>query len=354
MRAKKTTTLRGLAFVGTLGLLQGCGGSGATTTDSGAETSPSMSVEAGKLDSTALQPPPSQDSGMNLQLGGGDSGATGDSGRSNEAGGSGGDGSVTSEASSSLDTGVPDSPAPRDAAKHGDASAGDAGQHREGGSDTGNSHDSGSHRDAGVDSGTCDPVKQTGCPTNEECTLGNGNLPVCGPSGTKTVGEICANNCVAGDLCSTDSPNGVFTCQEFCATDADCKQPAVGPAGNTPHCIISLEDASELLCSVPCNPVTAAGPSDCQTGQTCSYSGTDTIPEVTSCGTGGAGVNGTSCMAPEDCAGGFACISGAAGTSACRQVCRARQNADCTAAGYACDELPGATMYGICCPAAGC
>ena len=217
-------------------------------------------------------------------------------------------------------------------------------------------------------SAACDPVSQTGCPQGDECTLGPG--PVCEPNGTIVSGQACGpnvGNCSAGTLCIQDSVSAITdVCHQFCNTDTDCTAAAV-PAGSTAepnnvgHCLLDLPGTSATVCTIPCNPAPAAGPSGCPTGTGCMY-GADAnsgIPELTSCGTVGAGTDGIACTTTTDCSGGFTCISttssGGAVTAACRQVCRAGVSADCPTT-YTCIEPAALTnpMFGVCCPAAGC
>jgi hypothetical protein len=200
--------------------------------------------------------------------------------------------------------------------KREDASESDVGKESDGGRESGDAsnpvdaakpEDAGTG-DAGTDDGVCDPVKQTGCPSADECTLNSDNNLVCAAGGAKTIGQFCnvaiSDDCATGYVCTTDIPDGVPQCQQFCATDSDCTQPAVGPPGNKPHCLVtfadSVSDSVAKACDVACNPVTAAGASGCQTGLTCQYGGTSSLPEVTSCETSGTATDGTLCQGIND------------------------------------------------------
>jgi hypothetical protein len=110
--------------------------------------------------------------------------------------------------------------------------------------------------------GVCDVLKQTGCGANEKCSLGAMNAPSCFSDGDKANGALCgagsADDCVHGELCITEGTN-LNQCRQFCAADSDCKQPAQpGGATNVPHCLITLDMTSAKVCTVACNPVTAA------------------------------------------------------------------------------------------------
>ena len=233
--------------------------------------------------------------------------------------------------------------------------------------DSGNNNpmDSGSGNDAG---GACNLVAQTGCTTGQECTLSQAGAAVCEPNGTIASGQACGQNignCSAGSLCIQDSQTATTDlCHQFCSTDANCTAAAV-PAGSTAepnnvgHCALGLTGTSATVCTIPCNPVTAAGASGCPTGTGCQFGGTQTIAELTNCGTVGTGTDGTVCADDTTCAGGFFCLitsADAGATGLCREVCRATTNTDCSGSGYTCVSPGGVTnpMFGLCCPAAGC
>jgi len=212
--------------------------------------------------------------------------------------------------------------------------------------------------DGGSDAGAaCDPVAQTGCPPSDKCTV---SPPTCVPTGTVTTGGACGpvDDCVAGDLCTSDGTSE--ECREFCNTDSDCKQPAVASGstpepGNVGHCLITIPGTSYELCSIACNPVTAAGASGCAAGLGCIYSGATGVPELTDCETLGTGAEGAACTSTADCAAGLACLNNGT-TSYCRTVCRSGTNADCTVAGDVCWPPGGVTnpMFGFCCSSTGC
>jgi hypothetical protein len=129
---------------------------------------------------------------------------------------------------------------------------------------------------------------------------------------------------------------------------------------NVGHCLLGLTGTSATVCTIPCNPVTAAGASGCPTGTGCTGGGTQTIPEFTTCATVGTGTDGTTCTGDSSCASGYVCLqttNADGGTAAtCRQICRSGTNTDCSTSGYTCAAPSGVTnpMFGFCCPSSGC
>ncbi len=82
----------------------------------------------------------------------------------------------------------------------------------------------------------CDPVKQTGCGAGLKCTLGNDG-PACATNGTVMTGLACgsgtSDDCISGDICLEEATS-LLLCRQFCNTDNDCKQGAVGAERATP------------------------------------------------------------------------------------------------------------------------
>ena len=208
----------------------------------------------------------------------------------------------------------------------------------------------------------CDPVAQTGCPAADECSLGQGNVPGCFPNGTVGDGQLCggaAGNCSRGGICVGNGT--IDSCADFCAIDGDCKQPAV-PSGTTPEpgnvgrCVFTLTGTPYSLCSFACNPVPKAGAAGCPTGYGCYFGATMTIPELTYCNLPAMGeipVDGDCTAATAPCAPGSECI-GTAAKATCRASCRTGTSGDCSVAGDTCHGVGSQTMFGVCCPAAGC
>jgi hypothetical protein len=224
--------------------------------------------------------------------------------------------------------------------------------------------------DAGGDAGTsdagalCDVVSQTGCAAGDKCALGSDGGNVCVAQGTVTLGESCSfsatsvDDCVGGEVCVAETAS-VATCHEFCTSDSDCTQPAVASGGtaepsNVGHCLLQLGQSAVSVCTVACNPVTAAGASGCAPGTACAVGITSAMIEVTDCEAAGMGAEGATCTFSRDCAPGLACIDNGA-TSHCRQVCRTGVTSDCSITTDVCFILGASNlMFGACCPAAGC
>jgi hypothetical protein len=215
---------------------------------------------------------------------------------------------------------------------------------------------------AGADdlSQPCDPVAQSGCP-GQKCTVGGANddsAPFCAAAGSLTVGTACDNDnqCAAGSICLTLT--GVDrVCRKFCDhdnLDDNCPAPMpldAGP-GQRSHCLQLTTSGSLGVCSLPCNPVTAAGPSGCPAAQMCYF-----IPFVnadilglTDCTTlVGAKTDGQVCTTHTDCAPGFYCREiTQGGAPICRQMCRIGQDSDCSVSGFKC--VQDISAFGGCCP----
>jgi hypothetical protein len=209
----------------------------------------------------------------------------------------------------------------------------------------------------------CDPATQSGCGPGQKCTLQGGvpaGAPVCVAAGSVPVASGCSianDQCVAGAIClqiaSVDS-----ICRQLCDhdhLDNDCPKPAAPDAGlgQLSHCLVLQANGSSLgACTTPCNPVTAAGPSGCPTGQRCyfvPFVNAD-VSGVTDCTTSaGHGTDGTPCSNQGDCSAGFYCRTIVeTGQPVCRQLCRIGVNADCSLPSYTC--VPDRVAFGGCCP----
>jgi hypothetical protein len=209
--------------------------------------------------------------------------------------------------------------------------------------------------------GPCDVLAQN-CGANQKCTLATGDMGTCIPEGTKTLGQLCGatgdDDCVQRSQCISETMT-INQCRDACLTDSDCTQPAASSpvaGANKPHCLIGLTDTTFKVCTVACQPVTAAGASGCATGLACQVfgymSGGVTIPEATDCAGPGAGTDGSSCATNGngDCAAGFGCVN-VGGTKKCRKLCRSGTVADCTGVTSPTCRLPTGSMnWGFCCP----
>ena len=64
---------------------------------------------------------------------------------------------------------------------------------------------------------TCQPLEQTGCPSDQACYFGTKGA-VCAPAGTKQPSDTCAsaNDCTKGSTCLVVGSTGI--CSSFCST----------------------------------------------------------------------------------------------------------------------------------------
>jgi hypothetical protein len=210
----------------------------------------------------------------------------------------------------------------------------------------------------------CNPTTQQPCPSGQKCIFVGS--PVCNADGTNQVAQSCdtdpEDTCARGSQClfPGDLTPGNGLCEQFCASDADCRQPAVSVGGTTlannlPHCLFNVSGAgSPQICSVACNPVATRGASACPGGAVCVYGSNGSFPEFTFCDRAGSGTDGQACDANFRCALGFNCVA-VGTTTRCRALCRANTDGDCSGANLC---KPGAggnpPMFGYCCPSSGC
>lgn len=220
----------------------------------------------------------------------------------------------------------------------------------------------------GGDAAMCDPLSQSGCGAGEKCSL-SASATTCLSDGDKLSGQLCgaagADDCIKGNLCVSESATSmVAQCRPFCAKDTDCKQTAQGGvASNLPHCLIPISGTmpAVTVCTVACQPVTAAGASGCATGLSCQVFGSATPPiaQFSDCALPGPGGDGADCTTA-GCQAGFACVSetptgGGAAQNHCRKLCRAGTSGDCTGlGGYGCATPTGTGPFpwGFCEPGA--
>jgi hypothetical protein len=207
----------------------------------------------------------------------------------------------------------------------------------------------------------CKVIPQSGCSAGQKCTVVAANQTACEPDGTVANGGACgagsSDDCIHGAMCVSDNMGaaGSLLCRAFCNSDADCTQPAAGPAKNTAHCLDGLTGDPTKLCTFACNPVTAAGPSGCPGNLACGAFSSTTVAEFTDCGTQGTGKDGANCKTngTTDCAPGFTCVDNGL-NQVCRESCRAGRSSDCVGvSNYTCFLPTGSTMFGLCCPALG-
>ncbi len=158
-------------------------------------------------------------------------------------------------------------------------------------------------QDAG---GPCDPIRQTGCAADENCTFfGELDAPECAPSGPSGEGEPCSADvsCAQG-LCAQLSADLPWVCFAFCGTDSDCDEVTCLDVGQ-----------SFGLCQIPglyapCDLLTGE---PCVGGQGC-YLATGEDEPV--CLPAGTATVAQGCDNANDCNVGLACVFGT-----CRQLC---------------------------------
>jgi hypothetical protein len=84
---------------------------------------------------------------------------------------------------------------------------------------------------------TCQPLEQTGCPSDQACYFGTKGA-VCAPTGSNQPGDTCANanDCTKGSTCLVVGSTGI--CSSFCST----------ASGGMPSC--SGSSTGGTICSV--------------------------------------------------------------------------------------------------------
>jgi len=191
---------------------------------------------------------------------------------------------------------------------------------------------------------TCDYFLQCGCDMGQKCTAST-TARMCGPAGTKTAGEACANDgeCVAGTTCVLYG--GATRCMLFCDDSHPC------PMGDA--CYIRLHNGAIEL-GYLCGDVCSLRDQDCMfDGQGC-YPASQYVPEMEKgiCAATGAGMQGAACMTQGDCAEGFICadVDNPPGTSVCAAACDRMDSMPGCGMGTTCKQLQGHTATGVCLP----
>jgi hypothetical protein len=169
--------------------------------------------------------------------------------------------------------------------------------------------------------------------------------------GTVPLGGACAftatgDNCVAGQVCvARREPANGGICRRTCVSDDDCPKGAVGPAGNTSHCLQSANDPTQKTCTIPCNPVVQSGASGCQAGLFCWY-GDVAGMEITTCADD-PGMNGSfGCDANLECSPGYVCETFV--IEVCDRLCRVGHDEDCGPNYPYCGAAGTTKMYATC------
>jgi hypothetical protein len=209
--------------------------------------------------------------------------------------------------------------------------------------------------------GACDPLTNTGCPSDQKCTAlqqSNINFALgCVPIGNKVAGEACTqevfcstsqtgDDCGSGLACFILQGDASATCHRLCNPTGA----ATGCMG-TDTCSQSLSGITSVQICVaatstqnpdsgttptqPCQPLEQTG---CSTpGQACYLSSTTSL-----CMTAGSKTPGGSCGPINDCAKGGTCVAGT-----CRSFCSMASAGSCTGAntgGPKCDNAAKSTV----------
>jgi hypothetical protein len=202
---------------------------------------------------------------------------------------------------------------------------------------------------------SCEPVTQSPCGASEKCAFVNDQYQ-CVPAGSLAPLAVCHDNddqCGRGYTCVETTTEGM--CSSFCSDSSSCPKGALAIGStlepkNVSQCVPSTIGSN--YCSIPCNPVSAAGPAGCPTGFGCMYDLAPGNVEYTVCVWRGASV--TTCMNINDCAQGYSCLD-----NKCLQLCRGGVDVDCDSPSFQCVSLASILnipqpMFGVCCASSGC
>ena len=177
----------------------------------------------------------------------------------------------------------------------------------------------------------CNPITQTGCPDDQNCTFGDdGKTPLCVAGGEVLYGDECgsAAPCARG-ICMSLNDTG-YRCYKFCQTVAHCDAQA--------SCL-ALSGVSYKVCEIKdlydnCDLLVQ----DCADAKGCYVIANEPQPV---CLPPGAALAGDVCDNASACAPGHLCIN-----QRCKRICDPRQTDPCgnfipcpsySSAGY-CDE----------------
>lgn len=165
----------------------------------------------------------------------------------------------------------------------------------------------------------CDPVEQTGCADNQNCTyVANETAATCQTKGVVPPEQACSSEarCQTGVCLNLNSTESL--CYQFCAVDADCPGAAAGSC-------LTLTNASFRICKIEgiydnCNLLTQ----DCaDAAKSCYAVNSEKDPICLPTGTKAAGVP---CDRASDCVEGLACVN-----DVCRTICDPEAEAPCGA-----------------------
>ena len=197
---------------------------------------------------------------------------------------------------------------------------------------------------------------QCGCPSGQGCYVDGSATRLCATAGTASEGQSCTgtSGCRAGNLCINISSGPASNiCSRFCNADFECASGAL--------CLITLGDGSGgtlpgvTLCTHACDPVRQTG---CPAGAGCDIfqESAGAMRTFADCAAPvGTRVQGQSCAAASDCAGGYACIDpdGPGGTpQQCMHWCLVASGFGCgggtTCTGFSTAVRVGGIEYGVC------
>jgi hypothetical protein len=196
--------------------------------------------------------------------------------------------------------------------------------------------------------GTCNVFPSCGCPTGQVCYPDTPSTGLkCFPSTGLGEGADCTSG---GGMCADGFGCFGGVCKNYCQSDSDC--PAVDTARACLPTVWSSTGADILgvsVCARVCDPVSPQNPRSpllaCPVGFGCDSG--DSFPGVSGCRRqSGTGVEGSACLAANDCVPGYYCSLG----NVCMKFCFA--NADCPA-GTTCNPFSplnyaGTTQVGYC------
>ena len=193
-------------------------------------------------------------------------------------------------------------------------------------------------------SGPCDPMKQCGCGSSQQCAIiyASGKS-ACIDAGNNPVGSTCNQEvgygqCVPGATCVGS------VCMKICMEDTDCP--------TSEQCVqIGYDDDDGNFIEIPKLKVCYEGYENCEPwdetscgdGQMC-YQASDfgEKPGTFVCASPG-GTSTLTCSSTSDCAPGWVCAYDSQGGGLCRMWCRVG-GSDCSD-GQFCERLGGGGVY---------
>lgn len=155
----------------------------------------------------------------------------------------------------------------------------------------------------------CNPVAQTGCADNQNCTfVANETEPTCQAEGPVAAEQSCSseNRCERGVCLNLNQTESL--CYAFCAVDADCPGSAAGSC-------LTLTNASFKICKIAgiydnCDLLTQ----NCEDETKSCYAVANEDQPI--CLTTGTKALAAACDRASDCVEGLACVN-----DVCRTIC---------------------------------